>query len=64
MKYPEWLDYATSESRLLQEALGINNFVRLGEMAKDAWDMAYNAGVEGHEALTPGQFCEKYGDKK
>jgi len=57
VNYPNWL---LKLERYNDNRLNFNAD-ELIEMAKDAWAMAYNAGAEG--TMTPGGFCEKYGDQ-
>lgn len=59
MNYPKWLEYADGLNE--QGLYDYVNTVRLVQMAKDAWTMAYNAGAEG--SMTPGEFCAKYQDE-
>lgn len=62
MEYPSWLGKADSRTyepitELAQWPVDVERAI---EMAKDAWDMAYNAGTEG--VMSPAEFCEKYQD--
>lgn len=54
MNYPRWLEQTEQFS-----SVKINHLYLI-ELAKDAWQMAHNAGCEG--AMTHEEFCNKYGD--
>lgn len=62
MNYPKWLE---EEAEWIEDMVcsfgGGEAQSKMVQMAKDAWAMAYNAGVEG--SMTPGEFCEKYQDE-